>query len=1137
MKANICLARSPRPHRTLRASRNLLVLATAVLLLTAPGAEGASDRAGTGPREPRAAGPWALVSGTDPWASFGSYGTKGVPAPANVPGARYGAATWTDAAGGFWLFGGFGNTAASRGYPNDLWKWDGTAWTWVNGTTLSDNLGSYGQQGVTSSSNVPPGREGAATWTDRNGAFWLFGGMRKAGNLKTYLSDLWRWDGTNWTWVGGRSSPNQRSIFGTKGQPFPTNLPGARAGAVSWVDKIGTVWLFGGTFTETGSSAPDGPMNDLWRWDGTNWTWIHGSRDPKQPGVYGVKGVADGANVPGAREGASVWVDKLGHSWIFGGTGYGDSGSGLLGDVWKWDGAAWTWMAGGSRPDLRGNYGVIGIPSASNAPGARTGAASWVDTLGIVWVYGGKGFGTRDSGYLGDLWRWSGSGWTWMGGSKIPDIQASFGEQGTSSPENGPGGRARAATWADRDGHIWLFSGAGLAANDLWKREGTSWTWVGGSSGLGQAGSHGEQGVTSAANVLGAREGAASWSEGEKSWVFGGGGNDLWKWDGQNWIWLGGVGDTGQPGVYGTKGVAGPTNRPGARSYASAGASQGRGILFGGSGQAATTSGYLNDLWEWDGSSWTWRSGSNEPNRYGLFGTKGEPSAEGVPGARSGAAAWTDEGGRLWIFGGTGYGEADGPGYLSDLWRWDGMAWTWISGPKGVDQGGSYGTKGVPSPANVPPAREGAATWTDANGNFWLFGGFGGAGRRNDLWRWDGSAWTWVSGSSDLNGEGSYGSQGVPASTNVPAAREGAAAWFEADGNAWIFGGARLTGVYGDVIVLNDLWRWDGTDWTWMGGYGPAGWSDDPASTLTPFPRRGAVAWNGPGRTLYLLGGSGNLGDFGGTFNDLWAYTPPDALKLSLLGDRFEVTADYVTYSGSTGQGRALALTQDTGTFWFFSASSVEVVVKMVGFCAGGATNVAIYAGGLTDLDVTLHVTDKATGLTKDYRNPLGHPFNLIRDGPFLCLAPSAPRPDGTSLEVAELARPPAPRSWTPAGPAPTASGCAPDGTTLCLLNGRFQVRAAYQDYGGGVGNGKAVALTPDTGTFWFFDAKNVEVVVKMVSFCSGGATNVAVYGGGLTDLMVTVTVTDMATGLSRSYTNPLGTPFQLIRDGPFRCP
>ena len=70
------------------------------------------------------------------------------------------------------------------------------------------------------------------------------------------------------------------------------------------------------------------------------------------------------------------------------------------------------------------------------------------------------------------------------------------------------------------------------------------------------------------------------------------------------------------------------------------------------------------------------------------------------------------------------------------------MNWTWISGSSSANQGGVYGTQGIPNAANVPGARFAAVSWIDASGNLWLFGGegldaAGTLGRLNDLWRYD----------------------------------------------------------------------------------------------------------------------------------------------------------------------------------------------------------------------------------------------------------------------------------------------------------------------------------------------------------------------------------------------------------------
>lgn len=107
---------------------------------------------------------------------------------------------------------------------------------------------------------------------------------------------------------------------------------------------------------------------------------------------------------------------------------------------------------------------------------------------------------------------------------------------------------------------------------------------------------------------------------------------------------------------------------------------------------------------------------------------------------------------------------------------------------------------------------------------------------------------------------------------------------------------------------------------------------------------------------------------------------------------------------------------------------------------------------------------------------------------------------------------------------------CVADATTLCLNNGRFRVRADWRKPDGSIGQGHGVALTPDSGYFWFFHAANVEMVVKVLNGCSFGETY-WLFAGGLTNVEVTTTVTDTHTGLSKTYTNPLGTAFAPIQD------
>src|SRR6266550_2064659 len=169
--------------------------------------------------------------------------------------------------------------------------------------------------------------------------------------------------------------------------------------------------------------------------------------------------------------------------------------------------------------------------------------------------------------------------------------------------------------------------------------------------------------------------------------------------------------------------------------------------LFGGFDLDSTGSpAALNDLWEFSGGQWTWKSGANVVNQTGVYGTIGVAAATNVPGARWSSAAWTDVVGNLWLFGGQGY-DSTGNGSLSDLWAYTGGQWVWVKGPASVSQGGIYG--GTPGPiiypyvGDNPGSRFAPAYWIDPLNQFWMFGGEGfdsggtnGNGLLNDLWRY-----------------------------------------------------------------------------------------------------------------------------------------------------------------------------------------------------------------------------------------------------------------------------------------------------------------------------------------------------------------------------------------------------------------
>jgi streptogramin lyase len=115
---------------------------------------------------------------------------------------------------------------------------------------------------------------------------------------------------------------------------------------------------------------------------------------------------------------------------------------------------------------------------------------------------------------------------------------------------------------------------------------------------------------------------------------------------------------------------------------------------------------------------------------------------------------------------------------------------------------------------------------------------------------------------------------------------------------------------------------------------------------------------------------------------------------------------------------------------------------------------------------------------------------------------------------------------------APPPPGCVADTHTLCLNHNRFSVIAGWQATPlGPVAQATAVRLTDESGYFWFLEPGNIEVVVKVLNACVDPWNAYWVFAAGLTNLGVTIDVTDTLTGAHQTYTNLLGTPFQPILD------
>jgi ELWxxDGT repeat protein len=289
-----------------------------------------------------------------------------------------------------------------------------------------------------------------------------------------------------------------------------------------------------------------------------------------------------------------------------------------------------------------------------------------------------------------------------------------------------------------------------------------------------------------------------------------------------------------------------------------------------------------------------------------------------------------------------------------------------------------------------------------------------------------------------------------------------------------------------------ELWRSDGSD---AGTRMVADLRPGPESSR---PRNLTVV----GNRLLFDADDGEVGE------ELWALPltgnggcQASATVLCVQGNRFAVTISWQDFAGHAGSGQAVAITADTGYFWFFAADNVEVVVKVLD---GRPLNGAfwVFYGAPSSVRYALTVTDTATGLTRRYENLANHLASTADTQAF----------GSTGVNTAAGTAPPGHLA---------AAGTA-DSSRLLLNGNRFAVEASWTDFTGRSGNGVAAALTGDTGYFWFFAPENVEVVLKVLD---GRAVNGKfwVFYGALSSVEYTLTVTDTLTGAVRTYHNPSG--------------
>jgi hypothetical protein len=412
-------------------------------------------------------------------------------------------------------------------------------WTWMGGDSTRIVFDVYGNRRVFAPLNRPGAISPLTSFKGKDGNFYFFGGstlvlLNGFTTVQVPTCALWKYSPllNQWAMPTGSNGSNPSintggEVLGVEGVFSPLNSPGYLSSmSANWIDSAGNWWLFGG---KTGY-RDFGTKCTLWKYDLklSQWMVVKGCSDDSWA-TYGVQGVGDISNSPGARQSMLAWKDRKGRFYIFGGY---IAGRMYHADVWMYDPASnqWTWQngkksaPGESSPTVRGASGVF---APENTPGTSTGGSIVLDSAGSNDV-------VRLS-VFGETWLYSNSlnQWAWISKDSpvsAPTIVRHYGTSGVPSVLNNPGERSGATTWSDET-YTWVYGGNTYSStqngslSDLWKynKQTTEWTWVSGDSTVNRAPVYGPKGIPSSSAMPGGRNAPLTWIDTQGNmWLLGG---------------------------------------------------------------------------------------------------------------------------------------------------------------------------------------------------------------------------------------------------------------------------------------------------------------------------------------------------------------------------------------------------------------------------------------------------------------------------------------------------------------------------------------------------------------------------------------------------------------------------------------
>ena len=778
--------------------------------------------------------------------------------------------------GAIYVFGGRSyrkDTVNPANFNNRMWRYTETSgWELLAGdtTTYTTDATTYpsSNKAWNNLGLGPSPRFGAGYCTAPNGDFYLYGGVGFYGSGVTsqlsVLADLWKFDGQNWTSYCSFSW----GVWGdpTCGDPVSMHLPKGRFKPELWVDDQGSINLFGGTvffFPGNGyTSQINNSFNTLFRWDGSRWNFIYGTINPQKQ--YST------SNGPGSCfDGSGVF-----HNGIYYRIGgFIEPANGIKQNaLWEWDGQSWSYT---NDPIPEDHFYGTKLFVLNNEL-YLYGLSIWNNfTSNGMSSFSSANFSKRPKLYKknGNNWELVAQFYNTSPGSDPNNGYKPNTPLAEYHPQCAPIDIAYKPGIVSTGSEIYFYGGKPNFNSDkvyakLYKFNGDDWALLS-DNGVSNK-YHLKDSLADANAHPGARDmatGAYS-SAFDRFFMFGGqrtasGGtahcNDLWVYEKQQWLWIGGDSLRRQAGVYGQIGVPAAGNFPGARSKAVSWVDQdGNFWLFGGLGfDEDGNVGVLNDLWKFDYQSklWTWMNGSTKRNGAAITNS----SLQNTPAARSEAVVWTNSQGHTYLFGGYGYAPFSGTKYYNDFWKWDGVQWRHLNGDVL-----NFNIK-----ANYQASYPGGRSKMVAAGNdegFFMYGGSGINYYNNnadlaELWYYKEGSNTWTLKHSDFSVHPTSYEKTITLNHSMvkPGVRKHSVAWV--DGSKFYVMGGETTDQFYSSFTDNRIWQWDDAASRWAFVQGSFHYITDSITHNINRPNEYAF-WNMPGAHSNALAWRDNNGAF-----------------------------------------------------------------------------------------------------------------------------------------------------------------------------------------------------------------------------------------------------------------------------------